>query len=304
MKKSLLSLMLVCCFAIMGVAQTQNAIDGIKVQSYPGIATMLSTDRGNMDYDELLTYIPIEELENLQVTILGFGMEAAWGAMFPPDMVAPYAGRNITDVIFVDAGPVEGASVTGTYKVQIFVGQDDILDGPDHMVYEQSFEVAGEVTQLMMVHLDTPVPISGNEKVWVMYYQDGSVEYCAPASMGVSIENNRWLCAYDFWFDLAALGAEYAIYSWLVWAVVDGYEVIGENTADVAVYPNPTSDYVTIQALNMNHITVLNTIGQVVYDANVEGSLQTLDMSQYEAGVYMVRVATENGVKTQRVVVR
>ena len=54
----------------------------------------------------------------------------------------------------------------------------------------------------------------------------------------------------------------------------------------------------------MNHITVLNTLGQMVYDANVSGDFQTLDMGQYEAGVYMVRVATENGTSVQRVVVK
>ena len=70
------------------------------------------------------------------------------------------------------------------------------------------------------------------------------------------------------------------------------------------VYPNPTSNFVTVQANGMNHITVLNTIGQVVYDVDVDGSIQSLDMSQYGAGVYMVHVATENGVGVQRVVVK
>ncbi len=91
---------------------------------------------------------------------------------------------------------------------------------------------------------------------------------------------------------------------WLVWAYVDGWDMIGENTQEVNVYPNPTSNFVTVQANGMNHITVLNTIGQVVYDADVDGSIQSLDMSQYGAGVYMVHVATENGVGVQRVVVK
>ena len=80
--------------------------------------------------------------------------------------------------------------------------------------------------------------------------------------------------------------------------------MIGENAEEVNVYPNPTSNFVTVQANGMNHITVLNPLGQMVYDANVDGDIQKLDMSQYEAGVYMVRVATENGTSVQRVVVK
>ena len=49
---------------------------------------------------------------------------------------------------------------------------------------------------------------------------------------------------------------------------------------------------------------MLNTLGQMVYDANVGSDLQVLDMGQYEAGVYMVRVTTDNGVGVQRVVVK
>ncbi len=59
MKKSLLSLMMVCCFAFMGVAQAQNTVDGIRVQSFSGISTMMSNDKDVTDF-ALLTYVPDE----------------------------------------------------------------------------------------------------------------------------------------------------------------------------------------------------------------------------------------------------
>jgi hypothetical protein len=39
----------------------------------------------------------------------------------------------------------------------------------------------------------------------------------------------------------------------------------------------------------------MNALGQVVYDSKADGNMTTLDMSSYQAGVYMVRVTTENG---------
>ncbi len=67
------------------------------------------------------------------------------------------------------------------------------------------------------------------------------------------------------------------------------------HKASISVYPNPTTENLNISALGMTHITMLNTLGQVVYDAKVDDSTTTLDMSQYQAGIYMVRVTTANG---------
>ena len=77
---------------------------------------------------------------------------------------------------------------------------------------------------------------------------------------------------------------------------------VAEN-GEVALYPNPTNGNITIQAQNMNRITVVSVLGQVVYDAEVEGESQIINMAQFNAGMYMVRIATENGVSTQRVTV-
>ena len=84
-------------------------------------------------------------------------------------------------------------------------------------------------------------------------------------------------------------------YSWLTWVYVDGYDWIGENNESVSVYPNPTTGNVNILASGINHITVLNALGQVVYDSDADGNMTTIDMGQYQTGVYMVRVTTENG---------
>ena len=77
---------------------------------------------------------------------------------------------------------------------------------------------------------------------------------------------------------------------------------VAEN-GEIALYPNPTNGNITIQAQNMNRITVVSVLGQVVYDAEVDGDEYHINMAQFNAGVYMVRIATENGVSTQRVTV-
>lgn len=299
MKKSLLSLMMVCCFAFMGVAQAQNTVDGIRVQSFSGISTMMSNDKDITDF-ALLTYVPDEIGDDVEINSLGIGMGFSWGSMFPASMLAEFAGGTITAALYLDGGDAQFA---GTYEVRIYVGGDTEAGT---LMSSQTFEIAGtEATAgYVTIALDTPVEVTGDENIWVMYYQDGSVQYPAIAMTDVlENPNDRWIFVEGYgWMDLATVGG--SGWTWMTWAFVDGVDVIGENTQEVNVYPNPTSSFVTVQANGMNHITVLNTIGQVVYDVDVDGSIQSLDMSQYGAGVYMVRVASENGVGVQRVVVK
>ncbi|MBR1514080.1 MAG: T9SS type A sorting domain-containing protein, partial [Bacteroidales bacterium] len=49
--------------------------------------------------------------------------------------------------------------------------------------------------------------------------------------------------------------------------------------------------------------TVVNALGQVVYDADVNANEVVLNMAQFNAGMYMVRINTENGVVVKRVTV-
>ena len=77
---------------------------------------------------------------------------------------------------------------------------------------------------------------------------------------------------------------------------------IAENTTDdVMIYPNPTDSNITINAEAMNHITIINTAGQVVYDNNIENDNISIDMSQYGTGIYMIHITTENNVIVRKV---
>jgi hypothetical protein len=81
------------------------------------------------------------------------------------------------------------------------------------------------------------------------------------------------------------------------------YDDVIENEANVALYPNPTKGNVTIEAAGMSRITVVSMLGQVVYDTEVSEDTYVINMSQFTAGMYMVRVYTENCMTVKRVTV-
>ena len=83
-----------------------------------------------------------------------------------------------------------------------------------------------------------------------------------------------------------------------VTAHTDGVE---EQSANISLYPNPAKGSVTIEAQDMSHVTLINSLGQIVYDAPVEGDAITFSLVDYEEGLYLVRVSTKNGVVVRRV---
>ena len=75
------------------------------------------------------------------------------------------------------------------------------------------------------------------------------------------------------------------------------------EAGEVMVYPNPTTARFTVEATEMTHVSVFNTLGQVVYEANCEGNVTEINLSNVETGIYMVRIDTKTGSVTKRITV-
>lgn len=72
-----------------------------------------------------------------------------------------------------------------------------------------------------------------------------------------------------------------------------------------ALYPNPAQDRVNISSSQqIERITVFNYVGQVVIDTELNGEqAHVLNTSSYDAGVYVVKISTDNGVVTKRMTI-
>ena len=74
---------------------------------------------------------------------------------------------------------------------------------------------------------------------------------------------------------------------------------VNEIANNAKLYPNPTSEKFNIECMGMIHVSVFSTIGQMVYDADVNADQLSIDMSQFPAGSYLVRIVTSNGICTK-----
>ena len=78
---------------------------------------------------------------------------------------------------------------------------------------------------------------------------------------------------------------------------------VEENESQVKVYPNPTKHLVTIEAEDMIEVSVYNALGQCVMQKEVSGHQTTIDLQNVSEGLYLLRVKTEDGTISKRIVV-
>lgn len=127
----------------------------------------------------------------------------------------------------------------------------------------------------------TMVPANDNKSVSISWAEQfkGNVILTATPNVGCELE-----------------GTDYAI------NVRNSYG-INEFGINAKIYPNPTDDNITILAQGMTRISIMNGLGQVVYAAELESNEAHVNMSQFGAGIYMVRIETAQGFTTKQVTV-
>ena len=72
-------------------------------------------------------------------------------------------------------------------------------------------------------------------------------------------------------------------------------------SGELVVYPNPATNMINISSPNqINNVVIFNYVGQSVY----EGNSTKINTSNFESGVYIIRIETTNGIETQKVTIR
>ena len=302
-----------------------------------------------------------------------------YGIKFPIEKLEYYAGTNLTKVMFYDL-MYEGTN--NDVEINIYFGGDY---APEILVHTQAYAGTNS-NKFVEVELTAPIPVSGEETIWVVLKTNNGMNFPAPLSKDCGDPNARWFSEDgEKWMDITKFQLEgsfmirafvtnvgkgistelgnttrdlslinYNIYRgttldemeliasttkkkyfdevekgtyyYQVTAVYeeDGQEcesaparaygdysqnyvkvevtAIEENGVDgLKIYPNPTNGNLNIQAEAMRRITIANALGQVVYDQEVNSDSEVVDMAQYQTGVYMVRITTDNGVAVKRI---
>ena len=285
--------------------------------------TLVSSQSFNMvgdnDFMEvsLNTIVPIDGTQNLWITFYNTGVQ------YPADACNDTGDPN-NRWVSIDGNEWLDLATAGLpgygWMIRGFV-TNQAKGGEVVALPEFKGNVGGELGHTAVVSIPTSLSFMNNSRSEIVAYNVyRATEADGPYSLIGTVPAVAGQTYYEWFDDEVPAGTYY----YQVTAVYDnGCEsepapafenpdddfvgvfvtAIGENTADVALYPNPTSGNVKVEAMGMRHITVVSVLGQTVYDADINADEIELNMAQFNAGVYVVRIVTESGISTQRVTV-
>ena len=70
----------------------------------------------------------------------------------------------------------------------------------------------------------------------------------------------------------------------------------------ICVFPNPATDFVTIEAEGLQQMTLYDMTGRILNSISTYGNKQQLDLRGLQAGTYVIMLATESGSKKQTII--
>lgn len=75
-----------------------------------------------------------------------------------------------------------------------------------------------------------------------------------------------------------------------------------DNTLNISAFPNPTTDFVTVDAEKLQQIALFDMTGRMLHRISTQGNRQQLDLRGLPAGTYVVMLTTESGSKKQTII--
>lgn len=127
----------------------------------------------------------------------------------------------------------------------------------------------------------------------------------ATTEAGCSSGNDNYLLYNGEWTLPANLFDGFDV-DMFIFPVIEGN--VGLTEAEVNslsyVYPNPAKDEVMVaSSLSMERVEIVNMLGQVVYSADVNANSVKVNTAEMGAGNYLVKMYTEAGMATKKLVV-
>jgi hypothetical protein len=149
------------------------------------------------------------------------------------------------------------------------------------------------LTASINIYADVATDYSGN----FAFSLEPSNQSWDPADTSANAQLGNWRAASSF----AAL---------MILGIADTSNAITENNINdnISVFPNPTSNMVTVEITNNNfvkgNIEVLNSVGQVVINVAITNNKNTINTSKLADGVYYIKTTLDDKMGYKKLMVK
>jgi len=210
-----------------------------------------------------------------------------------------------TDAYFTGFGMILG--ISGNLYTS-FTMPDHYVDG---FYCENTQLVTMDLSAARFVFQQEYKYIGNNPNLQYVNIKNGGTDFCTLDSdempcdgYSLVIENNPALAV------LCADESELVHYAGAAQTVTSDCSGLGVASLEIgsaALWPNPAMDVVTMEmpeTLKISGVSVINTIGQIVQDFEpaFENGKMTIDVSSLHPGTYLLRIKTEKGTTTRKLI--
>lgn len=164
-------------------------------------------------------------------------------------------------------------------------GVNVVLTWTDNSLVEEGFQIKRSSTP--GGPYATVTVVSANITTYTDFNRDENTEYC------------YIVCAYN---DIATgCAPETCVTTGVASAVFDQLD------AAIVLYPNPANDHFNLDLSGVKGnvaVNIFNQIGELMYDGNHSGgALTRIPLENFAGGMYLVRLRTDDGFTTKKLVV-
>ena len=86
-----------------------------------------------------------------------------------------------------------------------------------------------------------------------------------------------------------------------VYCVPSGISKVGLNSEMLKVYPNPTNGIVTLElSIGASNYILTNSTGQIIQTGVLEHGINSVDLSKFPSGLYLIQVRTQDAILTKK----
>ena len=81
-----------------------------------------------------------------------------------------------------------------------------------------------------------------------------------------------------------------------------GYGTEENDATDLVIYPNPVKDMLHVTCDNLQQYEVFSLDGKLVKSMQTRNDEDVIDLSNLGSGIYLIRITTDKGVATRRII--
>ena len=68
------------------------------------------------------------------------------------------------------------------------------------------------------------------------------------------------------------------------------------------IFPNPTNDYIYINAKDVINVKIVNVLGETVFNQDTNNTSFKVDMRSFESGTYIIQITTKTEIIKEKIV--